>query len=188
MAIELTARLPATEVWLQAFHDGERATLARVYHEHFATVEAAVGRVVSGADKETVIHEVFFKLIASGDERRRFQGGSLGAWLTTVARNHAIDHARRRRRELAMSSEALADHAGTTEPDSDAAQARVLLERFRDGLPEAWRRVFDLCCLGELPQRDAAASLGVARTTLAYQHHQILTRLRRFLLSRKESS
>jgi RNA polymerase sigma-70 factor (ECF subfamily) len=186
MAIELSARLPATDVWLQAFHDGDRATLARVYHEHFATVEAAVGRVVSGADQETVIHEVFFKLIASSDERRRFLGGSLGAWLTTVARNHAIDHARRRSRERTMPSEVLVNCAGTTDAGGEAAQARVLLEKFRDGLPEPWRRVFDLCCLGQLPQRDAAAGLGIARTTLAYQDHQIRIRLRRFLVSRKE--
>lgn len=185
--MELTAALSALDAWLQAFHDGDRSTMAGIYHDHFATVEAAVGRVVTGADKETVIHEVFFKLIASPDERRRFQGGSLGAWLTTVARNHAIDHARRRGRELAMSSEALADRVGSTRnDDGEAARARVLIERFRDSLPEAWRQVFDLCCLGQLPQRDAAARLGLARTTLAYQHHQIRIRLRKFLVPRKE--
>ena len=37
--------------------------MADLYHDHFATVDAAVGRAVTGADKETVIHEVFFKLI-----------------------------------------------------------------------------------------------------------------------------
>lgn len=184
--MELTARLPDADVWLQAFHDGDRATMAELYHEHFATVEAAVGRVVTGADKETVIHEVFFKLIASPDERRRFHGGSLGAWLTTVARNHAIDHARRRGRELTMPSEALADHVGATSRDGETARARVLIERFRDGLPASWRRVFDLCCLQQIPQRDAAAMLGIARTTLAYQHHQIRMRLRKFLVPRKE--
>lgn len=187
MAVELTVRLPTADVWLRAFHDGDRATMAGLYHEHFATVEAAVGRVVSGADKETVIHEVFFKLIAQADERRRFQGGSIGAWLTTVARNHAIDHARRRVRELTMPSEALVDRVGATDHDGEAAHARVLIERFRAGLPEPWRRVFDLCCLQQIPQRDAAAMLGIARTTLAYRHHQIRVRLRKFLLPREEA-
>jgi len=186
MVMEVTARVPDADVWLQDFHAGGRAAMADLYHDHFATVAAAVGRVVDGADKETVIHEVFFKLISSADERRRFQGGSFGAWITTVARNHAIDHARRRGRELATPAEALGEHVGATTRANEAAGARVLVERFRDGLPEKWRPVFDLCFLGQVPQRDAAASLGMARTTLAYQAHQIRVRLRAFLVPRKE--
>jgi RNA polymerase sigma-70 factor (ECF subfamily) len=183
MAIELTARLSAVNPWLEDFHEGQRTTMADVYHEHFATVEAAVGRVLSGADKETVIHEVFFKLIDSADQRRKFQGGSFGAWITTVARNQAIDHARRRDRELPMSAEVLPNDPDAVD-GNEAAGARVLIERFRRGLPENWRRVFDLCFLGQVPQREAATTLGLARTTLAYQHHQIRLRLRKFLVPR----
>lgn len=185
--MELTARIPRDDAWLEHFHEGRRTTMAEVYHDHFATVEAAVGRVLSGADKETVIHEVFFKLIASEEHRRQFRGGSLGAWLATVARNQAIDHARRRDRELPTATEVLIDRSDAVHGDA-AAGARVLIERFRDGLPENWRRVFDLCFLGQIPQREAAAALGVARTTLAYQHHQIRTRLRKFLVPRKGAS
>ena len=183
MGMELTARLPGNDAWLEDFHEGRRTTMADVYHDHFATVEAAVGRVLSGADKETVIHEVFFKLIASEEQRRRFQGGSFGAWIATVARNQAIDHARRRDRERPTSTEILSERADAGHGDG-AAGARVLIERFREGLPDNWRRVFDLCFLGQVPQREAAATLGMARTTLAYQHLQIRARLRKFLVSR----
>lgn len=182
--MELTARLPGSDAWLEDFHEGRRATMADVYHDYFATVEAAVRRVLSGADKETVIHEVFFKLIASPEQRRRFQGGSFGAWITTVARNQAIDYARRRRRELTMLADQLPTLTEVVEGDA-VADAHVLIKQFRDGLPENWRRVFDLCFLGQLPQREAAAALGVARTTLAYQHYKIRVRLRRFLVPRK---
>lgn len=183
MAIELTARFPAGDAWLEAFHEGRKTAMSDVYHDHFATVEAAVGRVLSGADKETVIHEVFFKLIDSADQRRHFQGGSFGAWIATVARNQAIDHARRRGRELSMSAELFPDRPDAAH-GNEAAGARVLIERFRHGLPENWRRVFDLCFLGQVPQREAAIALGLARTTLAYQHHQIRMRLRKFLIPR----
>lgn len=183
MTMELTARFPAGDAWLEAFHEGRTTTMSDLYHDHFTTVEAAVGRVLSGADKETVIHEVFFKLIDSADQRRQFQGGSFGAWIATVARNQAIDHIRRRDRELPMSAEVLADRLDTAH-GNEAAGARVLIERFRQGLPENWRRVFDLCFLGQVPQREAAIALGIARTTLAYQHHQIRARLRKFLIPR----
>jgi RNA polymerase sigma-70 factor (ECF subfamily) len=175
------------ETWLRAFHAGDRAAMTSLYHEHFATVAAAVGRVLTGADKETVIHEVFFKLIASQDERRRFQGGSFGAWIATVARNQAIDHLRRHRRELAMTPEEIGDRLGADPGPSDEATARVLIERFRDSLPENWRRVFDRCFVGQLSQRDAAATLGLSRTTLAYQHLQIRMRLRKFLVPRRQA-
>jgi RNA polymerase sigma-70 factor (ECF subfamily) len=175
------------DAWLQAFHAGHRGTMASLYHDHFATVATAVGRVVSGADKETVIHEVFFKLLSSEDERRRFQGGSVGAWITTVARNHAIDHARRMGRELSMPADELGAHLDATAGPGTAATARVLVQRFRDELPEPWRRVFDLCFLDQVSQRDAAATLGLPRTTLAYQHHRIRGRLREFLVPSRRS-
>ena len=183
MAVEVTVRFPAGDAWLEDFHEGRRTTMADVYHDHFATVEAAVGCVLGGADKETVIHEVFFRLIDSADQRRQFRGGSFGAWIATVARNRAIDHARRRDREVPMSAAVLPDRADAAHGD-EAACERVLIERFRCGLPENWRRVFDLCFLGQVPQREAATALGLARTTLAYQHHQIRVRLRKFLVPR----
>jgi len=175
------------DAWLEAFHAGHRGTMAGLYHDHFATVAAAVGRVVAGADKETVIHEVFFKLLSSDGERRRFQGGSFGAWIATVARNHAIDHARRVGRELSMPAEEVGAHMDTATGPGAAATARVLVQRFRDELPEPWRRVFDLCFLAQVPQREAAAALGIARTTLAYQHLRIQSRLREFLVPSSRS-
>ena len=163
--------------------------MARLYRDHFATVAAAVGRVVAGAaDQETVIHEVFFKLLSSEDERRRFHGGSFGAWIGTVARNHAIDHVRRLHRELTMPAEQVGAHMGATVGPDGAATARVLVERFRDELPPQWRSVFDLCFLDQMSQRDAAATLGMARTTLAYQHLRIRGRLQKFLLPSKRSN
>lgn len=186
MQMQATSSVEA-DPWLDAFHAGNRGTMAALYHEHFATVTAAVGRVVSGADKETVVHEVFFKLLSSEDERRRFRGGSFAAWITTVARNHAIDHARRMGRELSMPAEEIGAHMEASAGLATAATARVLVDRFRDELPEQWRRVFDLCFLDRVPQRDAAATLGMARTTLAYQHHRIRGRLREFLVPSRRS-
>jgi RNA polymerase sigma-70 factor, ECF subfamily len=185
MSTEMTVRLPAGDAWLEDFYAGRRATMADVYHDHFETVAAVVGRVVAGADKETIIHEVFLKLLSSPEHRRRFQGGSFSAWIATVARNQAIDHARRASRELL--TDGVGEHVASSDQPDEAATAHVLIERFRTELPENWRLVFDLCFLRQIPQRDAAARLGVTRTTLAYQYHQIRIRLRRFVLSRTEA-
>src|SRR5688572_21936801 len=93
---------PAHEKWLDRFHGGERAVLADCYREHYATVDRAIGRILRGADKETAIHEVFFRLISRDDLRRNFQGGSFAAWIATMSRNLAIDVVRKARREETM--------------------------------------------------------------------------------------
>ena len=61
--------------WLAEFHAGSRAAITECYVDHFASVERAVGRILKGADKETVIHEIFFRLMTNEDLRLTFQGG-----------------------------------------------------------------------------------------------------------------
>ena len=123
--------------WLERFHRGDRASMESCYREHFATVERAIGSLLTGADRETVIHELFSRLISNADLRRSFQGGSLGAWLARVARNQAIDFHRRQGREVGA-DDAPAD--GTSAPSWEtSADARLLVDRFKQTqLPAGW--------------------------------------------------
>lgn len=173
---------PVDAAWLEAFHAGARSIIETCYREHFATVDRAIGEILRGADRETVVHEVFSRLIAREDLRRAFRGGSLGAWLTAVARNQAIDYRRRLAREAPLLAGETAGRAGVAGWE-EAAEARILIERFRrEHLPPAWEDVFELCFLRQLSQREAGAELGISRTTLAYRELRIRLRLRRFLL------
>jgi RNA polymerase sigma-70 factor, ECF subfamily len=176
----LPARQPLDDGWLVRFHAGEPSVIATCYREHFATVERAIGSILSGADRETAIHEVFARVIASEHLRRSFQGGSLPAWLATVGRNQAIDVRRRLSREVHVASAAAPEEPPEWEP---AAEARLLVERFRrEHLPPEWAGVFEARFLDQLPQREAAARLSMHRTTLAYRELRIRRLLRRFLL------
>jgi RNA polymerase sigma-70 factor, ECF subfamily len=168
----------ATE-WLQSFYRGDRDTLEVCYREHFAAVEAAVAAVLRGPDRETVVQEVFARLVAREDFRRSFKGGSVGAWLKAVARYNAIDFGRRLARETNLSQTLEADPVLWEE----AAQARILIERFRrERLPPEWATVFDLCFVQQMTQREAASALGLSRTTIAYRELRIRRELRRFVL------
>ena len=143
--------------------------------------------VLGAADRETAIHELFSRLIGSAELRRSFQGGSFASWLATVARHQAIDTWRKSTRE----ARAPVDDPATVETSSweEAAQARLLVERFRhDHLPPEWQGVFDLRFLQQLPQREAATRLSLPRTTLAYREIRIRRLLRRFLLGGDEPS
>jgi type IV secretory pathway TrbD component len=41
--------------WLEEFHAGSKQAMTQLYADHFAGVERSVGRVLHGADRETVI-------------------------------------------------------------------------------------------------------------------------------------
>jgi len=71
------------EEWLAAFHAGERPVLEACYRDHLATVAQAVGRVLEGADQETVIHDVFLRLLTDARMRAGFRDGAFPAWLTS---------------------------------------------------------------------------------------------------------
>jgi RNA polymerase sigma-70 factor, ECF subfamily len=169
------------EAWLRRFHAGEAEILEECYRGCFATVERAMGSILSGADRETATHEVFARLISSEGLRRAFRGGSLAAWIGTVARNHAIDLRRRLAREA---NAPVGEEGAGIDAWERSAEAHLLVERFRqEHLPLEWTGVFELRFLAQLPQRDAASRLGIGRTTLAYRELRIRRLLRQFLLN-----
>jgi RNA polymerase sigma-70 factor (ECF subfamily) len=176
--------LPVTDggTWLDRFHRGERKVLEQIYQQQFERIDTAVGTVLTGADRETVVHEVFLRLLRDDPFRRLFRGGDVGAWLAVVARNQAIDYSRRRNRE-APAGINLGNTLASGDELARSAEARLLIERFlRDVLPPAWMAVFQARFVAHLSQAEAAARLGKRRTTLAYQELRIRRLLRKFLL------
>ena len=180
---------PEEARWLARFHAGERDVMAECYEDHFLTVDGSVGQILSGADKETVVHEVFYRLLTSEQMRRSFRGGSFRVWIKTVGRNFAIDCWRRRQFELPSGMRE--DLQGEL-PDSSSfesrSDARLMVDRFRaECLPDKWRSVFEARFIQQLDQCEAARALGMHRTTLVYQEHRVRALLRRFFLRRKSS-
>lgn len=172
------------ETWLAHFHAGERKILEQCYREHFDTVARAVAAVAaSSVDRESLIHDVFEKLFCDGDARRGFRGGSFAAWISRVARNRAIDHLRRIKREQVTAPNEVAHLAGCRGRDPvSEGESRDLIGKFRDEvLPSRWTGVFVARFVEERDQRDAARRLGIARTTLAYREVRIRALLKRFV-------
>jgi RNA polymerase sigma-70 factor (ECF subfamily) len=174
----------AAHPWLEAFHRGEHGCLEACYRDHFATVDRAVAPLVVGADRETLVHEVFFRLLTDESLRRAFRGGAFAAWLRVVARNQAIDYVRRRRLEIRFVSEPEPPGAPAVSGGMErSVDVRLTLERFRERrLPPKWRPVFDTRIVAQHEQAAAARMLGMRRTTLAYQEYRIRRLLRRFVL------
>ncbi len=155
--------------------------LERCYRDHYDGVVKAVGRLLAGADAETVTHEVFYRILSSAKLRENFQGGHFDAWLTQVATNAARDFLRRYRREQPElpESSAFEGARGAT----DEIDAKVVVERFRrERLPSDLAGVFEMRFIRQLPQRQAAHELGMPRTTLVYQEQRVRVLLREFVL------
>ncbi|WP_146646455.1 RNA polymerase sigma factor [Labilithrix luteola] len=171
--------------FLERFHAGEHAVIEACYREHGASVLAAATRILPTIDAEAVVHDVFYRLLTDTGMRSAFSGGNLGAWLSRVATNAAIDVARRRRRETSLES---VPEPRAPAPVLEEISARSIVDRFRDEiLPEKYRGVFEARFVKQLPQREAAATLSMQRSTLAYQEERIREMLRKFVLGKDAS-
>jgi RNA polymerase sigma-70 factor, ECF subfamily len=169
--------------WLRRFHEGDRTIIETIYRENFTSVDRAVALLTSAADRETAIHEIFLRLLTRATLRASFQGGDFAAWLSVVAHNHAIDCSRQRRREVPADCAAAAGATPLVDSHASRVEARLMVERFRaEVLPKKWIAVFEARFIQQLSQEEAAASLGVGRTTLAYQEARVRRLLRRFFL------
>jgi RNA polymerase sigma-70 factor, ECF subfamily len=109
-----------------------------------------------------------------------FRGGaSMRTWLTRIVVNEAIARSRKTARRASifdlhgdLSDEGMAS-AGMDEqrapgPEQAAmrAQARRILEKSIDALPESFRTVFVLRALEEMPVEDVAEALGIPEATV----------------------
>jgi RNA polymerase sigma-70 factor (ECF subfamily) len=169
--------------WLERFHAGDRPVLDEVYRAHVDAVHRSAGGVLGGADLETVVHEVFFKVMTNSDLRKAFHGGDLAAWLVVIARHHAIDYVRRRNREQPAGLDVACAPDASPAADTSSAEAALLIQKFcAEVLPSKWRPVFAARFVEHLTQTEAAAALRMRRTTLVYQELRIRRLLRGFLL------
>jgi RNA polymerase sigma factor (sigma-70 family) len=169
-------RLPATAVTADLRAVGV-ADLERVYRAHRARLLVVARRLVGAAEAESVIQEVFVELLRNAELRSRFSGGSLDAWLGEITRRKALEYLRRHGREVPAASEPASVHP---EP---SLVARQLVERFLDcRVPGPQRQFFLLRFLEHRTQVEAAAALGLPRSTLEGWEHKLSAALRRFIL------
>jgi RNA polymerase sigma-70 factor (ECF subfamily) len=171
--------------WLERFHAGDREVLEACYVEHHEAVRRALGGIVSNRDRDSTLHQVFYRLLSDPELRASFQGGSFGGWLLTLARNEALQQRRRVARERPLEEAPSAATGPVLESELDL---RRFVEEFkRDHLPPKWHGVFEARFLRGLTQREAATALGVSRTTLAYQEIQVRRLLGKAARSKSES-
>jgi len=122
-------------------------------------------------EAEDLTQEVFVKVYERLG-RYRADEGAFGTWLMTVARNHAIDHYRRRREERARTLDSIEDLERLASRDErhdrsyEREERARLVRRALRALPHELREAVVLCDLQGLPYQEIADSLGVPLGTV----------------------
>jgi RNA polymerase sigma-70 factor (ECF subfamily) len=151
---------------------GDQEAWKALVARHTRRVFGVAYRFLGRADEaEDLTQDVFVKVYL-GLDRFREEEGAFGTWLTTVARNQAIDHYRRRREERLRRAEdpaILEFKAADGESQQLGLERRERVEFVRRGLralPPDLREPIVLCDLQGLSYEEASASLGIPLGTV----------------------
>ena len=170
---------------------GDEAAWRELVSRHTRRVFALAYRFTGRVDEaEDLTQEVFVKVYQTLD--RYHEGdGSFGAWLMAVARNHAIDHYRRRRHDALRKTEepqVLEGIASAEEGplrDLEREERVRLVHRGLRALPEDLRVPLVLCDLQGLPYGEIAESLGIPLGTVKSRINRARLELARRLVNRR---
>lgn len=121
-----------------AARNGDRAAFGGLYDRYRKTIHGILLAHVAHADAEDLLHDVFVRAMRLLPNLR--EPAAFGSWLAAMARNLAVDHHRRGKREV----EANDSNCGIGgENTSDRAEAERAMRALRL-LPPAYRETLIL--------------------------------------------
>lgn len=158
---------------------GDREAFARLlrrYNQRVYRIARAV--LADDAEAEDAAQEAW---VLAWRKLDQFEGrASFAAWLGRIVVREAIGRSRRRKLVLLDGTEEDAMDESTPDPERGAhlGEARRLLERAIDRLPEHFRTVFVLRAVEELSVAETAASLDLTEETVKTRLHRARRLLR----------
>lgn len=140
----------------------DKEALLPAWQQLSGALRAFFARRVPAADVDDLLQDCYLKvsqgLPALQDQER------LGAWIFRIARNLAVDHLRRRQRDLQReeAEEAAETPSHNTEEPDPHLRVAGWLAPFVERLPEKYADVMRLSELEELPHSEIAARLDLS--------------------------
>jgi RNA polymerase sigma-70 factor, ECF subfamily len=170
--------------------DGDEAAWRELVTRHTRRVFGLAYRFTGRVDEaEDLTQEVFVKVYQTLG-RYRETDGPFGGWLMAVARNHAIDHYRRRKQErLRRTDDPVALETVPAREEHPIAglereeRARLVHSGLR-ALPPDLRLPLILCDLQGLPYEEIASALGVPLGTVKSRINRARLELAKRLVGR----
>lgn len=167
VAVDSGARDPDEHALLALVRAGDRdafVRLLRTYNQRVYRIARSI--LADDAEAEDAAQEAW---VLAWRNLGQFEGRSgFAAWVSRITAREAMARARRRRLVLLDGAEEDAMDEASPDPEHRArqAEARVLLERAIDRLPEHFRAVFVLREIEELSVAETATCLDVAEETV----------------------
>jgi len=179
-AVSGLAGTPADAALIARIRSGEPDAIAELYDRYSPLVYAVALRVLADTGAaEDVLQEVFMQLWrhpASFDARR----GSLGPWLTVIARHRAIDALRKRCPQTDLEDVVIvieADLEGEAERARTVGKVRASLH----AMPDNQRKALEMAFFEGMTHTEIAAKTGEPLGTVKTRIRAALVALRRAL-------
>jgi RNA polymerase sigma-70 factor (ECF subfamily) len=171
--------------------EGDEAAWRELVARHTRKVFGLAYRFTGRVDEaEDLTQEVFVKVYQTLG-RYRESDGPFGGWLMAVARNHAIDHYRRRKQErLRRSDDPVALETMPSRDEHPIAgiereERARLVHRGLAALPADLRLPLILCDLQGRPYEEIASELGIPLGTVKSRINRARLELAKRLLGRR---
>lgn len=164
---------------------GDERALAALFDRRADEVHAIAAHLLgSGDEADEVVERTFLHVwreAGSYDPGR----GSVGAWITVIARSRALDRLRAEKRRLrldALRSSHAADEGSMAAisplQHAETSEHRALVADAVDRLPDEQRRVVRMTFFEALSQSEIAARLGIPLGTVKTRVRLAFARLR----------
>ncbi len=170
--------MPSDVDLMLGIQSGDADALSELYDRYNGVVKALILRIIhdeTGADD--LLQEVFMEIWNRAKNFSAQKGKPLG-WMATLTRRRAIDALRKRqayaraeeRLQAEPEQQPLAWVQNVTEKEIRAGDARVLMAKVINSLPEAQQQVIELAFFQGMSQREIASNtnipLGTVKTRL----------------------
>lgn len=170
---------------MMKIRQGDKQGLSDIYEAYIGLIYAIVKDVVKNKESaEDVTSDFFIKIWDKADYYQTGKGHK--TWMTTIARNMAIDYLRKYRKEEA--SEILdeiepEDFPGQErEQDSPVEQeviADVSIKEALSRLKENERQIINMKVLGEMTFQEISGTLQIPLGTVTWRYRNAVKKLRR---------
>lgn len=171
---------------------GDKDGLKDIYEAYAQYIYAVILRILQNKENaEDVTADFFIKM---WDLAERYKGGNgHKAWMTTIARNMAIDSLRLKKREVL--NEDIPDIAGDNEETAfkntssygqaeSEVEAEVVgnmsVEEVLSVLKDNERQIINMKVLGDMTFQEIADVLGIPLGTVTWRYQNAMKKLRRY--------
>ena len=153
---------------LDAARAGDRAAFGRLWRRIAPAVHGVLLARARASEVDDLMQDVFVTALERLGTLR--EGGALGAWVTAIARNRAIDVARSRKNLVEIPEDMGA-------PDAERAEAERVLRAIH-ALPEAYRETLTLRLVEGMTGPEIAEQVGLTADSVRVNLHRGMKMLR----------